>query len=106
MFDLIVDWILTPLLDMLTRRHLSGKWHMGYMFPVATAVGVILWWLGSHYDIALLMIIGILITVICGFISILTFIPMEIGFWQDMKSYQSMKKKEAVEQDADSGNEP
>ena len=104
MFDLIMDWVLTPLLDMLLRRRVSGKWHMSYMFPIATAVGVILWYLGSHYDIAWLLTMGSLITVICGFISILTFIPMEVGFSRDMKSYQSRKKKETGEQDADSSN--
>ena len=104
MFDLIMDWVLTPLLDMLLRRQVSGKWHMGYMFPIATAVGVILWWLGGHYDIAFLMIIGLVIAVFCGFISILTFIPIEVGFWQDLKSYRRIKEKEAGQQDADSDN--
>ncbi len=106
MFELIMDWILTPLLDMLSRRQLSGKWHMVYLFPVATAVGGILWWLGSHYDIAYLLIIGMLITGFCGFGSIISFIPMEVGFWQDMKSYQNRKKKEADDRDEDSGNKP
>ena len=106
MFDLIMDWILTPLLDMLSRRHLSGKWHMSYLFPISTAVGGIMWWLGGHYGITLLLIFGVLITVFCGLFSIITYIHREAGFWQDMKSYHSMKKKEAVEQDADSGNEP
>lgn len=87
--ELIFDWILDPLMDMLFRRRTSGKWHMVYLFPILTALGAILWWLGSHFEIVLLLVFGILITVLFGLFSIVTWIPREVQSWEDIKSHVS-----------------
>ena len=50
MFDLIMDLIVGPLLDMLSSKHFSGEWRLSYLFPVATALGVGLWWVGDRAD--------------------------------------------------------
>ena len=87
--ELIFDWILDPLMDMLQGRRISGKWRLSYLFPVITALGGILWWLGSHFEIVLLLVFGVLITVLFGLFSIVTWIPREVQSWKDIKSHVS-----------------
>lgn len=94
MFDLIMDWIVGPLLDMLSAKHISGEWRLSYLFPVATALGVGLWWLGNRFDLILVLILGVLLTVVAGLASILTFIPREVEAWRDIRSLRERNKRE------------
>lgn len=94
MFDLIMDWIVGPLLDMLSSKHFSGEWRLSYLFPVATALGVGLWWVGNRFDLILVLILGVLLTVVAGLASILTWFPREKTYWQDMESYRAKRKRE------------
>ena len=43
----------------------------------------------------LLFVFGVLITVTCGLISVLTFVPIKVQEWQDTKSYIADKKRKA-----------
>ena len=95
MFDIIMDLIVGPLLDMLSSKHFSGEWRLSYLFPVATALGVGLWWVGNRFDLILVLILGVLLTLAAGLASILTWIPREKTYWQDMGAYREKRKREA-----------
>ena len=94
MFELIMDWIVEPLLDMLCSKRLSGKWRFYYLFPVATALGIGMWWAGDHFGIIPLAVFGVLTALLCGLISVLTFIPREVQFWQDLKDHRAKQERE------------
>jgi len=101
--EFIMDWVVGPLLDMVSGRHISGKWRISYLFPVATAVGAGLWWLGDRFDIILLLVFGMLIAVLFGILSVVTFIPREVGSWNDIKALERRNKAET--KDAENKNE-
>ena len=60
-FEFIMDWVVGPLLDMVSGRHISGKWRISCLFPVATALGAGLWWLGNHFEIILLLVLFLIV---------------------------------------------
>lgn len=93
--EIVVEWIVGPLLDLLSSKRTSGKWHLYYLFPIAAVIGAGMWWAGARFDIILLFVFGVLITVTCGLISVLTFIPIKVQEWQDTKSYIADKKRKA-----------
>ena len=95
MYDIIMDWIVGPLLDLLLSKRLSGQWRFSFLFPAATALGVGIWWLGERFDLILVVILGALLSVVAGVASIVTWIPREIASWQDMQSYRAKRKREA-----------
>jgi hypothetical protein len=94
-FELIVDWVIDPLLNMVSGWHISGKWRISYLCPVATAAGAGIWWLGDRFDIILLLVFGALITVLFGIFSVVTFIPREVESWKDIKALERRNKAEA-----------
>ena len=96
MIELILEWILFPLFDMLSAWHISGKWRLTYLFPVATALGVGLWWIGDRFDSVLLIVFGAMTAVLFGIISLVTFIPREAEFWRDLKAYKAQKRADAT----------
>jgi hypothetical protein len=81
MFDIIMEWIVFPLLDLVLSKHTSGEWRLSYLFPIATALGLGVWWLGDRFDLVLVVILGVLLTVVAGFASIVTWIPREKASW-------------------------
>ena len=95
MFDIIMEWIVFPLLDLVLSKHTSGEWRLSYLFPIATALGLGVWWLGDRFDLVLVVILGVLLTVVAGFASIVTWIPREKMSWQDMESYRAKRKRKA-----------
>ena len=102
-FEFIMDWVVGPLLDMVSGRHISGKWRISCLFPVATALGAGLWWLGNHFEIILLLVFGVLITVIFGIFSVVTFIPREVESWKDIKALK--QRNRAQTKDAENNEE-
>lgn len=105
MFDLIMDWIVGPLIDMLCAKSVSGEWRLSYLFPIATALGVGLWWVGDRFDLILVLILGALLTVVAGLASILTFIPREVEAWRDIRSLRERNKREAEAAEKESEKE-
>lgn len=95
MFDIIMEWIVFPLLGLLSSKYFSGEWRLSLLFPIATALGLGVWWLGERFDLVLVVILGVLLTVVAGFASILTWLPSEKMSWQDMASYRAKRKREA-----------
>ena len=89
--DIIMDRVFGPLLDLLEKRRATGKWSLTCLFPVITALGALLWWLGDRYEIILLMAFGALTAVLFGLFSIVTFIPREMESWEDTKTNTSRK---------------
>ena len=102
--EFIFDWIIDPLMDMLMRRGISGKWHLSYLFPIATALGGILWWLGARFDSIVLLVFGVLTAVLFGLFSIVTFIPREVEEWEELKRYTT-RKSSKVEKPKDKNEE-
>ena len=102
-FEFIMDWVVGPLLDMVSGRHISGKWRISCLFPVATALGAGLWWLGDYFEIKLLLVFGVLITVIFGIFSVVTFIPREVESWKDIKALK--QRNRAQTKDAENNEE-
>lgn len=94
LMDLIVDWIVFPLFEMLSSKHTSGKWRLWYLFPVATALGAVLWWVGAHFTLVPVWVLGMLITVFAGIASVITFIPRQIKSWRDLRSYRERRESE------------
>ena len=93
--EIILEWVIFPLLDLLSGWHISGKWRISYLFPVATALGLGMWWAGNHFGIAWLLVFGVMITVLCGLASVLTFIPREVASWRDCTTWKSRHKSAA-----------
>ena len=97
LLELIFDWILEPLMDMLFRRRKSGKWHMVYLFPILTALGAILWWLGSHFEITVLLVFGVITTVLFGLFTLITLIPREVEAYREVKDRTTPKSSKVEE---------
>lgn len=102
-FEIIIEWVIGPLLDLISGWRISGKWRISYLFPVATALGAGLWWLGDRFDVILLLVFGMLITVLFGIFSVVTFIPREVESWKDIKALEQRNKRET--KDAENKNE-
>ena len=101
--EIILEWVIFPLLDLLSGWHISGKWRISYLFPVTTALGLGMWWLGDHFEIILLLVFGVLITVIFGIFSVVTFIPREVESWKDIKALK--QRNRAQTKDAENNEE-
>lgn len=95
MFELIMDWVIGPILDFFSRWHDSGKWHYSHLFPVATIAFAGIWWLGEYLGSGLLLVFGVLGTVGFGIANLVTWIPREVGAWRDTWDYIARKKREA-----------
>ena len=102
MIELIVDWIFGALLDMLSAKHISGEWRLSYLFPIVTGLGAGLWWIADRFDLVVLMALAILITVICGLGSVLTFIPREVESWRDIRTLRERGNRESKSTGKDS----
>ena len=100
MFDLILDWVIDPILNFFERRYFSGKWHWSHLFPVATIAFAGIWWLGGYLNSGLLAAIGAAGTVGFGIANLVTWIPREVGDWRDTWDYIERKKREAKEKEA------
>lgn len=95
LFDIIMDWVIMPLIDFLVRRQHSGRWHVTHLFPVATATGCGLIWAGAHWSIGALVILGVLVFVIFGALSLLTLSDRWKGAMEDARNYRIEKEVEA-----------
>jgi len=104
MLDLILDWIVFPLFEMLSGKHISGKWRLSYLFPIVTALGAGLWWVGDYFGLVPVGILGALITVLAGIASVITFIPREVASWKDICSLSEKRKREVEADEKESDN--
>ena len=95
LFEIIVDWVVDPFLDMLFRRDTSGKWHFTYLLPVAVAVFAGLWYLSDRLGITWLSVLSAICLFLAGFANLFLFIPRRIGEWQDWKSCIAKRKRES-----------
>lgn len=89
--EIIMDWVIDPLIALLEKRRATGKWSLTGLFPVIAVLGALLWWLGDRYEIILLMVFGALTAVLFGLFSIVTFIPRKMESREDTKSNTSRK---------------
>lgn len=105
MFDIILDWIIGPIMDFFFRRHVSGRWHFSHLLPLFIIACLGLWWLGEHWDSALLVTFGIAGTVIFGLLNVILWIPREMGENEDFRYYIAEKKRHAEETKDQAENE-
>ena len=99
MFELIMDWVIDPVLDFFSRRHFSGKWHWSHLLAVAAIAFAGIWWLGEYLGSGFLLVFGVLGTVGFGIANLVTWIPREAGAWRDTRDYIARKKREAREKE-------
>ena len=97
MLDIILLWIIDPLMDFFSHRSSSGRWHFSHLFPVATVACVGIWWLSERWNSIVLLVFGALGTVLFGLFSIVLWIPREIELHKDSKAYFAQKKRRAEE---------
>ena len=95
LFEIIVDWVIDPLLDMLFRRNTSGKWHFSYLLPVAVAVFAGLWFLSDRWEITWLSVLSAICLFFAGAANLFLFIPRRIGEWRDCESHIAKRKRES-----------
>ena len=95
LFEIIVDWVVDPLADMLQRREASGKWYFTYLLPVAVAVFAGLWYLSDRLGITWLSVLSAICLFLAGFVNLFLFIPRRIVEWRDWESYIAKRKRES-----------
>ena len=99
MFEIIMDWVIGPILDFLSHRHTSGKWHVSHLLPVVTIACAGIWWLGEHWGSMLLIVIGVVGTVIFGLANLISWLPRKIGDERDLRAYIAERKRKAEEEE-------
>ena len=95
LFEILFEWILSPLLDMVSRWHISGKWHLSYLLVPVFAVFAVLLWLGKSIGSVWLMVIGLLGVAIFGLLNLLLFLPRILGEKEDFDYYLGKRRREA-----------
>ena len=95
LFHIIMEWIILPLIELFARHEHSGRWHITHLFPVATAVGFGIWWLGEHWDSMLVTVLGVLAFVVFGFLSLVTLVSRRKGADQDFRDRRRNRASEA-----------
>ena len=95
LFEIIVDWVIDPLADMLFRREVSGKWHFTYLLPVAIGFFAGLWYLSDRWGITWLSILSAIGLFFAGVANLFLFIPRWTGEWRDWESCIAKRKRES-----------
>lgn len=58
MLELLMDFLIGPILDLFSHKRFTGKWRFSALFPLAVLAFLVLVFFGVGLDIPLLTIIG------------------------------------------------